>query len=266
MMLLSLFCAVISVLSGALGWTIQFIAVGLVHFFSAALFFNPKKVKFKLFLIAAPFTLIYLSAFLSAKEFRDTMHIFPILIIPLFSIAFALILNKKYYLVYVLAYLILGFVFIENWLKVSLDDSHLMVNRIPLEQLNLNDINGYAFEFHPDTTYVVDLWNSSCKVCIQKFPQFEDLAQDYKHKKDLVFMSLNMPLRRDKQFNVKSLVKEYQFQSVFSTNYNLGKLLNIRSLPKLMIVKNKDSIVFKGSQFNANYIFVNNISTYLKNI
>ncbi|QSS96203.1 TlpA family protein disulfide reductase [Psychroflexus sp. ALD_RP9] len=266
MILLSLLCAAISVLSGALGWTIQFIVVGLVHYSTALLFFNPKKAKFKLFLIAVPFTLIYISAFLSAKEFRDTMHIFPILIIPLFSIAFALILNKRYYFVLALAYLILSFVFIENWLKASLDDSYLMVDRIPVEQLNLNSIGGRVFEFHPDTTYVVDLWNSACKVCIEKFPQFEALAQDYSHKKDLVFMSLNIPLKRDKQFNVKSLVRQYQFQSVFSKNYNLGKLLNIKSFPKLMIVKNKDSIVFKGSQINASHIFVNNINTYLKSM
>lgn len=198
---------------------------------------------------------------------EEAMHVIPILLVPFLSVLLAFFIKTKYVLITSILLVFFGFIFMENLVNYVIYNSDFEEKYFPTDKAYLKDINGDQFNFDSDKVYVVDLWNSSCAVCIEKFPEFEKLSTAYKSD-HLELISLNIPLKRDGQYDIKAYVEDYNFKSVFSENYDLGRLIDVTRYPTFLIIDDSGLIVYAGSINSEWYHIYNNfdylIKTHLK--
>lgn len=91
---------------------------------------------------------------------------------------------------------------------------------------------------------LIDFWASWCKPCREQHPKLIDL---YKKYKDINFTIVSVSL--DKQDSIwKKAIKEdnLEWVQLSDSSGNLGKLLNIRSIPFNLLVENSGNIVAKN--------------------
>ncbi|MGO1752556.1 MAG: TlpA family protein disulfide reductase [Psychroflexus sp.] len=270
LLILSVLVTLVAILLGAISWVVQFIGVGLLFYLFSYLLLKKERNFLKLIILCLPFILVYaLGLFLNSIHFNDALHVIPILLVPLLSIALAYFIKSRYIIVTSILIIFLGFIFMENWLNFAFYNSEFNKIDFPTEKAFLKDMKDQPYDFDHRKTYVVDLWNSSCRVCFEKFPEFEELSSQYKAKTDDVeFITLNIPLQRDSAYDIKSYVSEYEFKSIFSQNPDLGRLIGVTKYPTVLIIDQSQTIVYAGSINNKWYHLYNNfdhlIKTHLK--
>lgn len=265
---LSVLATLVAILLGAISWVVQFVGIGLMFYIFSLIIIKEERNFKKLIILCLPFFIIYgLGLFLNSMHIEEVMHVIPILLVPFLSAFLALIIKAKYALITSILLVFFGFIFMENWLNYVFHNSDFKEKYFPTDKAYLKDINGDQFNFDSDKVYVVDLWNSSCRVCIEKFPEFEKLSTEYKSD-HLELISLNIPLKRDDQYDIKAYVKDYNFKSVFSENYDLGRLIDVTRYPTFLIIDDSGLIVYAGSINSEWYHLYNNfdhlIKTHLK--
>lgn len=111
---------------------------------------------------------------------------------------------------------------------------------------------------------VVDIWATSCGSCIQAFPKFEKLKNEYKNDTEVMFYSLNLKLRESKDLQrANEFVKKYNFDNYF-TNEKAYNDLNLPGIPSYMIIDKNGKIKYLGSlNMNETEIY-NNIYTLIE--
>lgn len=270
LLILSVLATLVAILLGAINWIVQFIGVGLLFYLFSYLLLKKERNFLKLIILCLPFILVYaLGLFLNSIHIEEAMHVIPILLVPFLSVLLAFFIKTKYVLITSILLVFFGFIFMENWVNYVIYNSDFEEKYFPTDKAYLKDINGDQFNFDSDKVYVVDLWNSSCRVCFEKFPEFEELSSQYKAKTDDVeFITLNIPLQRDSAYDIKSYVSEYEFKSIFSQNPDLGRLIGVTKYPTVLIIDQSQTIVYAGSINNKWYHLYNNfdhlIKTHLK--
>lgn len=150
----------------------------------------------------------------------------------------------------------------SNWLTYTFDNENPINKSFP--KISLNDINDINFTFDKNKIIILDLWSSSCGVCIKEFPEFEKLSNRYKDNPNASFYTLNLPLKRDSTINLKSYVKDYKFNSLFTEDLDSWKKLENNTVPKLLILDKSLNIVYKGTLNDKWYLFYNNIDNLIK--
>lgn len=260
--LIVVFSTLAVILSGAVNWLFQ-VTVGLMIFLFSSFYLKQKlnkKSMIYFMILIIPFLTIYGYGIISTNQpFYSKLRVLPILIAPVIGLVFGYFIkfNLKSIFLCTLMSSLLGYILMPNWIAYTSDDENPISK--PFPDLKLIDIKGNPFELPKNKTVVIDIWSSSCGVCIKEFPEFEELVNNYKDNKDVEFISLNLPLRRDKNKDIKKYVNKYKFKSIFAQNINSWEKLDNNTVPKILIVNPENVIIYKGSLYTKWYYFYNNI-------
>ncbi|WP_290700939.1 TlpA disulfide reductase family protein [Lacinutrix sp.] len=259
----------IAVFSAALGWIVQFFLVAIFYYYGSLYLMSKDNTKnknrFNLLILVLPFILLYGYVFFVNPS--PNLKVLPILVFPVISLFLGYLTFKKgnnsYYLFfYTIIFVFLTVFGMPNWINY-ISDVENPINK-PFPELSIKDINNNSFFFKKDKVIIIDLWSSSCGICIKKFPEYEKLMLKYKEDDRVRFYTLNLPLARDSLIDIKSYVRDYEFNSLFVVDDDSRKKLDNKSVPKLLIVDKLNKIVYKGSLNDKWYEFYNDIDDLIE--
>ncbi|MFW5762107.1 MAG: TlpA family protein disulfide reductase [Cyclobacteriaceae bacterium] len=101
--------------------------------------------------------------------------------------------------------------------------------------------NYYGDTIHIETLkgdlVVLNLWSTSCGVCIEKFPEIEKLHNAFLDDPGVSFYSVNIPLKRDTKEFIYGLAKDFDTPLLFGDD-TLRENLGIRGYPTMVVIKN----------------------------
>lgn len=139
------------------------------------------------------------------------------------------------------------------------------INNAPLASLVIYEESGKRFVPKKGKITVLDIWDSSCGVCIKQFPKFDGLAKEYDKDKEIVFYTLNLPRKNDVREEVSGYTANYSFGKLYADE-SVQKLLKIKLVPQYMILNDKGEIKYLGSLNTGTFEFYNNFYTIIENI
>lgn len=266
--LISIFLFIISTLSGAIDWIFQFTFIVVIYFLASYIFFIKNYNSIYFLILILPFTVIYgLSLLISHTQ---NFAVYPIVFSPLigFLSAFFIIQfkMKKNILIPIWCSLLIisSFIFMENWFIFISNKNRASNNSFP--KLNLIDANNKEFNISKGHIYVIDIWSSTCGICIEEFPAFELKKTEYANQKDIIFLTLNLPIKYSKSNLWKKYVKNFSFASLTTIDSAGWEKLNVQSVPDYLIVDKELKIRYQGSfNYKKNH-FVNNFDNILNKI
>lgn len=255
--------------SGSVNWIFQYIVVNFLYLFAG--FFiayqsehiNTKKWKSIMFM--TPFLLVYGVVSLNSIYTTGFFATVPIWISGVFSgllgyFTYAKIKRHKIKGVVSLSIFlaIINFIFIHNWFVFAFEKDFVK-EKFP--EMSLIDISNKPvnISMQKGNLLVIDLWSTSCGVCIEKFPDYEKLSLKYSDNPNIKFYTLNLPLRRDSIDNASNYVSDYKFESLFTPDKSSWKALQIQKVPQYVIVNKDSEIVYRGRLHDKWYHFYNNI-------
>jgi thiol-disulfide isomerase/thioredoxin len=140
------------------------------------------------------------------------------------------------------------------------------------------------FVYHRDTLgldawprkmLVLDFWHTRCGACIEKFPAFHRLAQQYaQDTANIAFFTVNIPLRQD-SVNTAALrlhkeatrlgLADFAFQQMTCVDTNFLNQLSINTVPMLLIIDGNQTIRYQG-QMNMDVTLMNNTPDLIADI
>ena len=96
---------------------------------------------------------------------------------------------------------------------------------------------------------LLDFWNASCGVCIQQFPRFQELYDNYKDK--MLIRSVFVRYKKDETISdgmdlIDKLEYKFPIWSVDKSS-SLIEDLNVKVYPTVIVIDQDKRIVFKGS-------------------
>ena len=256
-----------SILFGALGWHFQFILISVV-FLCVGYFVDKISLKNKLtFFLGAslPFTLIYGFVIFTANKIN--IKILPILFAPMIFYVFGVLIKKRSKIILLSIIVIqsfLGFLFMVNWINYHGYSKGFTVKEFP--KTLIIDNNNLNVNFDSKTIKIIDVWSSSCGICIKKFPDFEQLKEKYKEDNEVTFYALNLPLKRDSIIDVKKYTSKYSFKSLYAKDLDAWNQLQIKGVPQFLILNKSNKIVYQGSLNSKWYDFYNNFDVLIKTL
>lgn len=268
LIVLSILLSIASVLSGAIDWIFQFTFIVVIYFLASYIFFIKDYNSIYFLILILPFTVVYgLSLIISHTQ---NSVVYPIVFSPLigFLAAFFIIQFKirKYILIPIWCSLLIisSFIFMENWFIFISNKNRASNNSFP--KLNLKDADNKEFNLSKGHIYVIDIWSSTCGICIEEFPAFELKKTEYANQKDIIFLTLNLPIKYSKSNLWEKHVESFSFASLTTTDSAGWEKLNVQSVPDYLIVDKELKIRYQGS-FNYKKIhFVNNFDNVLNKI
>lgn len=135
----------------------------------------------------------------------------------------------------------------------------------PFNGLTLIDVNKENVKLDTNKVIVLEFWNTACKICFEKFPEFEKQYLNYKSNPNILIYSVNVPLKRDSLKNTISLIKrlDYKFPTLFAINQKEIDSYNIYSYPHILIIKNNE-IRFSGRLEFENKILIYNFKNEIE--
>lgn len=268
-------CAVFFLTS--LSFNIRFLLTGLLLYFCGFFLLNRspyKNLSVSLILIYGLWFFTIAGMFLAAL-FIYTNELFlgtPLLVISTIAITAATLNHKSFssfkktaviftLMIGILAYLLPNYyVYIRN-------KPNDVISK-PVPELTLYDETGKSFNLRDRAgkIIVLDLWNSSCGVCIKAFPKFEALHNEFKNDTTIEFYSVNIPIRKvDEKDRAKKFTAKYSFSKLYA-DINASKALNITSVPQHMIIDKNQNITYIGGLYTEPNVFYNNFYTIIKDI
>lgn len=137
------------------------------------------------------------------------------------------------------------FYFIDNKTHFGTYFGNYRYNLKP--NLILSNNSGKAKKIVPGKTYVVDMWNKGCGVCLIKFPKVNSLKKKYEHNTDIEFLALNIYQSEDEiissqeRFNRANL----DFPTYFLAQEKAAEL-KPEFFPITLVIKD-NKIIFRGS-------------------
>jgi thiol-disulfide isomerase/thioredoxin len=235
-------------------------SLGVVIFYLIVnLLFNGQQIIFPIFMISS----FVFSFFISKKEmiysfsfltmiwfihfFREASILSNIIIYFIFTpLTFFLgfYLKKKHYLLkgtYITILILIGVYGFSNfWFFVTNFDAH-QANDSPIMVFSSSDNKQVRLDTIKNKVIVLDYWTTSCGVCFQKFPKYEELYFKYKENPNVLIYAVNIPERRDTVGYAKKKIEKYkyQFPVLYSDSDTIPKILGFNKFPHLVILKNK---------------------------
>lgn len=120
--------------------------------------------------------------------------------------------------------------------------------------------------FHKDSIYVLEFWNTTCSVCIEKFPAFLLIKQKFAHHKNVKFHTVNVKQPHDKANIVNKLLRKKELinHNLFLQSDSIAKRLDVDGYPTFLIIKN-GIIIYNGYPSLNNVVLFNNLENIVEN-
>ncbi|WP_396193382.1 TlpA family protein disulfide reductase [Flavobacterium sp.] len=255
-----------------LGHKFYFITVGIINYISIIylLKYNPFKKAGWLCMFAYPILNNFAFIYASFNDFNGYRGLLSVLICNLSAVFAILTFIKINKVRIVVSYSVLLIVLIVNYDniynyyidKIRPQGVGVVNTKMPIA--NLEDYNNNSVKFPSNKVIVVDLWTLSCASCIESFPQFEDLKNQYKEDKEVAFFSINIYRNENEKFRSIKYLKNFTFIN-FYHNTSLFKKLNFNSVPNYIVINKKGEITYLGSLNLGKFETYNNIHEIIKN-
>ncbi|KAF2519001.1 TlpA family protein disulfide reductase [Flavobacterium salilacus subsp. salilacus] len=264
-----------ALLSGAVDLTISFFAVPLLYLLGGIylLRVNPFNKKWIGYLsIFGIYPTMLLSAFIGSF-FYDGFMGYPLVIITAISIILAFLLYKKskqviirYSFILVIAFGILTALVPNyyNYLNSETNNPILDKQLTDLElynefgeKINIEDFEGKVL--------ILDIWSSSCGICISEFPKFDAVTKKYSDDKNVKFFSVNLPLKRDKREEIEKYTNPYSFSKLYAGE-DVQKKLNITLIPKYIIIDKNLKPRYVGSLNTRTFDIYKNLDRLINDL
>jgi len=240
-------------------------------FFLAGLFYSTninKKIKYYT-IVALPF-LPYSILVVSESHY----HVYPIAFAPYCALALGLLVKHQYskrrasYYFAVISYLILMVIsykyLMPNYLIYNNDKRFIVIEEEghDFPEISIyNDIGEKVdLKLFEGKVLVLDIWTTKCGVCFEKFPEFENIVNEYSNRNDIKFFALNNILKIDNFDSVVVTTNNlpYDFQYLFTTHESVNEIkdkLFTNSFPTIIVKDKKGKLVFinSTSAFTRNY-------------
>ena len=115
--------------------------------------------------------------------------------------------------------------------------------------------------------YVLDFWITSCGVCIEKFPLFNDVTNHFANKNKIEFFSVNVAIERDEFDKTVNFIenKKFDFENLYVFDDLESKKMGVLLYPTIIIIKN-NKVVYNGYPAYEKYVILNNIYDIIEDI
>lgn len=264
--------------TGAFGQLVAFPITGLLFFFGGILLlrknpFQNKKIGYLFIFGLFPSILFGMSIF----SFNDPGFIGkPQTFILLISIIFAFIFYKKSYpqLIRIGAMFVLflaaSTALLPNYYIWRVENKHnFEILEKDLPDLTVFDEDGNQLDLKKadGKIIVLDIWNSSCGICIKKFPDFEKLKDEFSKDSSMVFYTLNLPMQRflEEKQDVEKYTNPYSFGKLYADK-NVQDQLKINAVPQYMIIDKNKKVRYLGTLNTGTLDFYNNFYSIIEKI
>lgn len=277
--ILCLFHFLLSVFCGFFGKQFQFLIIGLAMLFFGFFLLNKnpfENKKIGYYIIFCPILFFYLINSLVLSLIYRNYNLLPFLFIIILSEAFVIYVFNKHNnkaIIFSLLFIILngiGSYYIMNyyyfvWSK-SIDNKSIDKNLLELN-LIISDEHGEMFDINKlkGKISVIDIWASSCSICINGFPDYDKLKKEFIQDESLEFYSLNIHQRNDKINNVIRYTDPFKFIKLYTPDDGFKKI-GINAVPKIMIIDRELKIRYIGPLLKNNSSLYNNFYSTINNI
>ncbi|GAB3201887.1 thiol-disulfide isomerase/thioredoxin [Pontibacter aydingkolensis] len=120
-----------------------------------------------------------------------------------------------------------------------------------LPQFSLSDSEGNVItnSSFTEKLVVLDFWTTSCGICFKKFPVLQEKAKTYRNHPKVEFYAVNIPVPRDTLGQGQRTIENlgYSFPNLFANGEDVAKAFGVRFYPTVLILKNGNEIVYRGS-------------------
>lgn len=108
--------------------------------------------------------------------------------------------------------------------------------------------------------YVLDFWTTSCGVCIEKFPLFNNLTNHFSNKKEIEFFAVNVAIESDEFYRTINFIenKKFNFKNLYIFDDIDAKKIGVLLYPTIIIIKD-NRIVYNGYPAYERFVISNNI-------
>jgi thiol-disulfide isomerase/thioredoxin len=239
-------------LLGYFGWAVQGSVIYIWYTVYAAFFSNTNDNFLKVSLCFLPWLICH-TILLIDNAYHMSYILISFSIIYFFIIRFISLkyrLNTKYRII--ILTLLIPIFYVCNIRYISLVSLYLKNINVNKELLVNETYLGISDQLvlQKDKYYIFDCWNSSCKACFKKMPEFEKLQSQF-NDTNIVFYTFNVPINEDNNSKVKNLLaKHYSLKNnLFSTNINALKGINTDNAYPFLFILHNNKIVntFEGS-------------------
>ncbi|OYU94252.1 MAG: hypothetical protein CFE21_16835 [Bacteroidetes bacterium B1(2017)] len=226
--------------TGYFGWPMQFC---LNSISSCILFYyiREKDLMYKVpFLISAIF-------FLGMAIYTKNFHVLPIVIVPFVFFGLSFIFTKVRFKFYSSVALLLLLAISSFWAMSAFLTYYfnrplrdLIGEKLPhievVDEYGLKDDSIFQLT---NTLIVIDLWSTNCGICLNKFPKYSTLQDSFKDK-NILFYTLNLPIKKDRIGTAKELLTKFYNKSnnLFAIQVESWKALEIHGVPQYLIIRN----------------------------
>ena len=146
-------------------------------------------------------------------------------------------MKKHYYLIAGIVILISGLWLARREIYGFIVTEHL--NEI-LPGFELQDLDGQVIKSSQfaGKLLVIDFWNTWCGACVNAFPEFQKVFEDYKHDPRVAFLAINTSRGEDTVEKVRAFLDkyEYSFPVAYDKDARISDGFEIKYLPTLFIV------------------------------
>lgn len=92
---------------------------------------------------------------------------------------------------------------------------------------------------------ILDFWNTGCGPCYKKFPMLQDYKNKYKSYENVVFYSVNIPIRQETMLSMERRLTDYDFAQLLAPSDSTAKLFKVRVYPTVLLINN-GRIIMRG--------------------
>jgi len=261
-------------LSGVFGQIVAFAVTGLLFFVGGVFLLkkNPFQNKIIGYLLIFGFypTLIF---GMVVYNFNQSGFIGkPQASVLFISILLAFVFHKKSYLyllkigaVYIL-FLAISCALLPNYFNWLFEYKYAIMGK-NLPELSIHDENGKSVNLRKldNKIIIIDVWNTSCGICIKNFPDFEKLKNEFSNDTTLKFYTLNIPINEtfENKEAIAKYTNSYSFEKLYAGK-DVQKRLGIVAVPVYIIIDKNKKIRYIGSLNTGTFEFYNNFYSIIK--
>ncbi|MFM7645865.1 MAG: TlpA disulfide reductase family protein [Sphingomonadales bacterium] len=253
--------------SGALGWNMQTLVVSLSSTIVIGLVI--KKYQFSMGIAALsvlPFFLVYAAG----SIYVGSLQTFPIWIwgiicslvsLYLFSSRATLLLPVLFSILMPLFgyYIVWPNHFAYLQFEVSPGRYKPLLTKIVDAEDQLFDLRRYKGK-----VVLIDVWHSSCGNCIAQFPTVQALSDYYRNDTNVVVLTINYPLDRDKGIKPTDLTSQYTFKKLYFATTDTMSDFIATYVPITLILDRNLTCKYAGPLNTDWNVIVNNVYGFVK--
>jgi thiol-disulfide isomerase/thioredoxin len=161
-----------------------------------------------------------------------------------------------------------------NWLSY-IQNTHSKVKYIaPVFKMLAQGSTSYTNEHFIGKTVVFDLWTTTCGVCFEKFPAYNQFYLKNAENKDLLIYAVHVPTSTDTPEKIQKTIqkqinqKGYKFplltlgnnRTVFEKNFNY------KGYPQVIVIDKNGYVRYGGSLNLESYIKINNLNDIIQDL